>query len=142
MEKFNLKIRSKKYKMVYDRKAHFKNVKNYLKIPYKNHLIIEMWGVNRKVCRMTDEIKDRVLKMIEELNLSRMSDFTYQFVPHGVTAFVILKESHIAIHTWPELEYINMEMLTCSKTVDYSKMDKILKELFSPDYLEITEMIY
>ncbi len=142
LEKLNLKTRSKRYKMIYDRKAHLKNAKNYLQIPYKNHLIIEMWGVNKDACENNDSIKDKTLKIIEELKFNRMSDFEYRFVPHGVTAFVILKESHIAIHTWPEFEYINIDMLTCSKSIDYSKADKILEELFSPSYLEITEMIY
>lgn len=56
MQKIDLRINSKKYKIVYDRKKHFKDVPNYLIIPYKNHFIIEMWGVtsdliSKKGCR-------------------------------------------------------------------------------------------
>ena len=37
----------------------------------------------------------------------------HQFSPHGVTATATLAESHIAIHTWPELGYFAADLFFC-----------------------------
>ncbi len=36
-----------------------------------------------------------------------------RFEPQGVTAFALLAESHISIHTWPELGYAAVDIFTC-----------------------------
>ena len=142
MQKIDLKINSKKYKIVYDRKKHYKKVANYLKIPYKDHFIIEMWGVKPDLIGKVDEIKMRVDKFVSKLKLHPLTKFTHQFTPHGVTGFVIVQESHLSIHTWPELLYVHMEVLTCSKNVNFSGLDGLIESLFSPEYYEIAELIY
>ncbi|MEK7595893.1 MAG: adenosylmethionine decarboxylase [Patescibacteria group bacterium] len=37
------------------------------------------------------------------------------FLPHGVTTYALLSESHIAIHTWPEKNFMIIDILTCKK---------------------------
>jgi S-adenosylmethionine decarboxylase len=38
---------------------------------------------------------------------------SHAFDPYGATAFVLLAESHIALHSWPELEYVSFDVLLC-----------------------------
>jgi len=38
----------------------------------------------------------------------------FQFKPHGVTGIVLLEESHIAFHSWPEYNYIAIDIFSCS----------------------------
>jgi len=142
MDKVDLEIQSKKYKIVYDREKHFKNVANYLTIPFKNHFIVETWGVNPQIISQAPQIGDMMNRLVEQLGLHKISEFTHQFVPHGVTGFTILEESHLAIHTWPELKYAHLNIVTCSKCTDFSKLDKIVEDLFRPEYYEICELIY
>lgn len=40
---------------------------------------------------------------------------SYDFTPHGVSVVVILSESHIAIHTWPEYKYQSVDIYTCGE---------------------------
>jgi S-adenosylmethionine decarboxylase len=37
----------------------------------------------------------------------------HQFAPHGVTGFVLLEESHLSIHTWPERAYAAVDLFSC-----------------------------
>jgi S-adenosylmethionine decarboxylase proenzyme len=39
----------------------------------------------------------------------------HRFVPHGVTGFLLLEESHISIHTWPERAYAAVDVYTCGE---------------------------
>lgn len=142
MNKVDLKIRAKRYKVVYDRQAHFKPVPNYLTVPYKDHFIVETWGVDPATICKAEPLKERMDGLVEKLGLHPVLNFTHQFVPHGVTGFTIVEESHLAIHTWPELAYAHLDILTCSKTTDFSKLDKIVEDLFNPQYYEIAELVY
>lgn len=142
MEKINLDIHSKKYKIVYDRKKHKKKATNYLKIPYKDHIIIEMWGVRPQFIRNKEQVKNRINTIIRRLRLHAISKYSHQFVPHGVTGFVILEESHLSIHTWPELKYAHLELLTCSKNKDYTKIADTVDQEFKPEYFELAELVY
>lgn len=40
---------------------------------------------------------------------------SHQFSPQGVTALALLAESHISIHTWPELGYAAVDIFTCGR---------------------------
>lgn len=45
----------------------------------------------------------------------------HQFSPHGVTGVVVVAESHLAIHTWPEHGYAAVDFFTCNTSMDYMK---------------------
>lgn len=42
----------------------------------------------------------------------------HKFSPQGVSGVVVISESHLAIHTWPELGYAAIDVFTCGDTVD------------------------
>ncbi len=42
----------------------------------------------------------------------------HHFNPHGVSGVVVIAESHLAIHTWPEYGYAAVDLFTCGDTVN------------------------
>lgn len=52
----------------------------------------------------------------------------HQFSPHGVTGVVVVAESHLAIHTWPEHGYAAVDFFTCNMSMDYLKTYHYLVE--------------
>jgi len=48
-----------------------------------------------------------------QLNYTVINTLYHEFKPHGLTGVLLLSESHISIHTWPEDEYAILEMVTC-----------------------------
>ena len=53
------------------------------------------------------------------------------FSPHGVSGVVIISESHLAIHTWPELGYAAVDLFTCGENCDPKIAYDFLKAAFS-----------
>lgn len=47
-----------------------------------------------------------------------ISHQSHQFTPYGVTVLIMIAESHLAIHTWPEYGYAAVDIFTCGTTVD------------------------
>jgi S-adenosylmethionine decarboxylase len=42
----------------------------------------------------------------------------HNFSPQGVSGVVVISESHLAVHTWPELGYAAVDVFTCGDRVD------------------------
>ena len=48
-------------------------------------------------------------------NATALADETFDFQEGGVSGFVLLAESHISIHTWPEHRYAAVDIYTCGE---------------------------
>ena len=59
---------------------------------------------------------------------------------HGVTGVAVLAESHISIHTWPEISYAALDVFMCG-TCDPSNAIEPLKQAFKPEKVKVTEIM-
>ena len=57
------------------------------------------------------------------------------FSPYGVSGVVIIAESHLAIHTWPELGYAAVDLFTCGPKCDPKIAYEFLKKKFTAGVL-------
>ncbi|MFB0924356.1 MAG: adenosylmethionine decarboxylase [Vicingaceae bacterium] len=75
----------------------------------------------------SDVLNDLELLEVELNQAARASNATiiksifHQFSPQGVTGVVVVAESHLAIHTWPEHGYAAVDFFTCNLSMDYHK---------------------
>jgi len=53
----------------------------------------------------------------------------HQFFPRGVTGFVLLAESHLSIHTWPEQRYAAVDLFSCGNTEPGRAVDLLVRAL-------------
>lgn len=56
------------------------------------------------------------------------SSFRY-FEPHGISGVVVIAESHLTIHTWPEYRYAAIDIFTCGQQVQPWKAFEFLKDV-------------
>ncbi len=56
----------------------------------------------------------------------------HQFNPYGVSGMVIISESHLSIHTWPEYGYAAVDVFTCGDVINPAVAHQILREAFRP----------
>ena len=54
----------------------------------------------------------------------------------GVSGFVMIAESHISIHTFPERSYVNIDVFSCKDFDDEKALEKI-KKVFSLDQVKV-----
>lgn len=62
------------------------------------------------------------------------------FNPHGVSGAVIIAESHLTIHTWPEHGYAAVDVFTCGDTVDPADAVASLEKALKASFTSATEM--
>ncbi|MDP3982385.1 MAG: adenosylmethionine decarboxylase [bacterium] len=93
------------------------------------HIIADFWGAS--VPENTKELKAILWEAAEQAGGTPLKFSAHRFRPFGITAVLILSESHIAIHTWPELSYAAVDAFTCGKAKP-RKAISYLKKQFHP----------
>lgn len=108
------------------------------------HLIADFWFV-QKAKEKKSEDKKALRKILEKAAAASGSAplgfVAHKFSPHGITGVVLLKESHISVHTWPEWNYVAVDVFTCGEKTMPQKAIDVLKEYFQPRKIEIKEII-
>ena len=86
------------------------------------HLLGEWYGCPADLPEMNraDALRRRCIEAVERSGLTIVGERFHQFEPQGVTGAVILAESHLAIHTWPETGDATLDVYVCNFSRDNS----------------------
>jgi S-adenosylmethionine decarboxylase proenzyme len=76
------------------------------------------------------------LEVARRDGLTVVQEVTHQFSPHGVSCVLVLAESHLSIHTWPEHGYVAVDLFTCEERVDGDQILKHFQEVFRAGRME------
>ena len=82
------------------------------------HLLVELQDCNREALDDTDMIRDVMLKAAIDCGAVVLGSQFHHFNPQGVSGVVVIAESHISIHTWPEYGYAAVDVFTCGTAVN------------------------
>ena len=84
-----------------------------LKSGMGTHLILELYDCDPEVLDDLSRIEEILLKAAKFANLKIINQRTHRFKPCGITSMVLISESHISIHTWPEHGFIAADIFVC-----------------------------
>lgn len=96
------------------------------------HIILEFFGCDPNTLTRRDYVERVMLEAAQKANTHSIGTFFHQFKPHGVSGVIIIEESHISIHTWPEHGFAAIDFFYCSDEVDPEKAIEVLIEGFKP----------
>ena len=82
------------------------------------HIVCELSGCNPQTLADVDGIHRMMVAAARAANATIMESAFHRFEPQGVSGTVILAESHLSIHTWPEKGYAAMDFYTCGDHTD------------------------
>jgi S-adenosylmethionine decarboxylase proenzyme len=89
------------------------------------HYLINFFGCDNKQLNSVEFWKEVLPESLQGTTMTVLNSHFYKFNPHGITGFLLLSASHIAVHTWPEYNYVACDIFSCSceqetqKAVDY-----------------------
>jgi len=96
------------------------------------HIIAELYGVNPELIAREEKVREILEEVVDKASLNKVGSIYKQFNPHGVTGVVLISESHVSIHTWPEYELVNLDIFTCGDEFKAEKAFKLFLEKFKP----------
>jgi len=103
------------------------------------HLIVEMYNCPWKYLDSLNYIREKMIEAAEASNSIILNYNFHKFSPQGVTGVVIVSESHLSIHTWPEYGYAAIDIFTCGKHTDPWKALEVLKNALKPKNMNVIE---
>ncbi|MFH1646421.1 MAG: adenosylmethionine decarboxylase [Chloroflexota bacterium] len=92
------------------------------------HLLIELLDCNEEALNDLGYLRDAMLTAARECGAVVLGDSFHRFSPQGVSGVVVIAESHLSIHTWPEFGYAAVDVFTCGTTVVPEKAAEVLIE--------------
>ncbi len=100
---------------------HFIPRKGEPKVEYSTfgrHVAVDTWGVQFEKLNDSDWLQAHMVEAAEASGATVLSVQAKQFEPQGATVLVMLSESHLSIHTYPERGFAAIDCYTCGETVD------------------------
>ncbi|MFQ5705240.1 MAG: adenosylmethionine decarboxylase [Gemmatimonadales bacterium] len=77
--------------------------------------LLELYDCPSEILNDETYINAMIGEAVAHANATLLHQVSHQFSPQGATALALLAESHISIHTWPELGYAAVDIFTCGR---------------------------
>ncbi len=104
------------------------------------HVLAEFYGCPEDILCNLEQIKHHMVEAALEAGAEVRETVFHEFSPQGVSGVVVISESHLAIHTWPEYGYAAVDVFTCGQTVNPWASCEYLKEAFSAQNMSAREI--
>lgn len=96
------------------------------------HIVADFWGCPKKLLTDNNKILNILKKTAEAAGATIIAEKNFKFKPFGLTAVVLLQESHISCHTYPEYDFMALDIYTCGKHTNPQKGLAYLKKQLKP----------
>ncbi|MDW7673219.1 MAG: adenosylmethionine decarboxylase [Bacillota bacterium] len=103
------------------------------------HVLAEMEGCSFEVLNDLKKVEEIMVNAALEAGAEVREVVFHKFSPQGVSGVVVISESHLAIHTWPELGYAAVDVFTCGETVDPWDACNYMSECFKATNVKAKE---
>lgn len=104
------------------------------------HLLVECYDCDADSLCGLEFIEDAMLEAARRIGCTIISHKFHQFNPYGVSGAVVIAESHLTIHTWPEYGYAAVDFYTCGDHVDPHAGVKYLTQALRSATVNVTEI--
>lgn len=109
------------------------------------HLMIDLYWVRDEKTEPKDNFVSLFDKLVEKCEMNKLGESVSYVVDElenserdfwGITAFQVVKESHISIHTFKWIWFVSMDIYTCKSLPEFDIID-IVKSYFETDDVEV-----
>ncbi|MDQ7792843.1 MAG: adenosylmethionine decarboxylase [bacterium] len=104
------------------------------------HVLAEIYGCDPRILDDVEGVEKILVQAAVEAGAEVRQVAFHKFSPQGISGVVVISESHLAIHTWPEYGYAAVDVFTCGDRVNpWDACNRIVKK-FDAKQVQATEM--
>lgn len=103
-------------------------------------ILVELYNCNADKINDVEFIESAMLSATQNSGATIISHNFHKFNPHGVSGVVVIAESHVSIHSWPEYDYAAVDIFICGESIDPRSIQADLKEAFESKNISSKEM--
>lgn len=105
-----------------------------------HHYIAEFTGCPAHLLRHKDSVRQSIIEAAQVAKVTIVGEHFHQFSPEGVTGVLLLAESHLSIHTWPEYGYCAIDLFTCGDAQAARKAIQYLEKTFEAEKVSLSTL--
>ncbi|MDC0231078.1 polyamine aminopropyltransferase [Aureispira] len=98
------------------------------------HILVEFFGCSASILNDVICIEEAMVSAAKTANATVINSTFHHFSPYGVSGVVVIQESHLAIHAWPEYQYAAVDIFTCGNEVQPWVAYDFLKQAFEASH--------
>ncbi len=81
------------------------------------HLLVELRECNTEILKNLEKVRNALVSAAKEAKATIVDVSFHEFNPFGISGVVVIAESHLTIHTWPEYDYAAIDIFTCGDII-------------------------
>ena len=94
------------------------------------HLLLDLFGCPAELLNDAELLRELLTRAAEEARAHVVAQVFHPFSPHGVTGVLVIQESHLSVHTWPEEGFVTVDVYVCNYTTDNTaKAERVFRAL-------------
>lgn len=105
------------------------------------HVILELWGCNVEKLNDFKFVEKMMVDAALESGAEIREVAFHKFAPMGVSGVVIISESHLTIHSFPEHGYASIDIYTCGERIDPKVAVKYITKQLEASENEAVEVL-
>lgn len=105
-----------------------------------HHYIVEASGCDPEVISRVERVEQILSRAAEVARVQIWAISFHRFTPQGVSGVVVISESHLSVHTWPEVGYVALDIFTCGERARPEEAVKYALREFGAKNVHITEV--
>ncbi|MEM0157542.1 MAG: adenosylmethionine decarboxylase [Thermoplasmataceae archaeon] len=99
-------------------------------------ILADLYGVDSDIISKVDSLYPVIEDAVRAGNLTKISSDYYQFQPQGASGVVLLAESHLSFHTWPEHGLVTLDIYTCGDPKGAETAFDYIVDQLKPDTMD------
>lgn len=104
------------------------------------HILAEFFECNSNILNNIKLIEEMMEEAAIRCGATVVTKTFHKFSPFGISGVIVISESHLTIHTWPENGYAAVDLFTCGESCDPEIAYEYLKEGLMSTSASYTEL--
>ncbi|HSR66560.1 MAG TPA: adenosylmethionine decarboxylase [Acidobacteriota bacterium] len=94
-------------------------------------VLIDLYGCPADLLDDVKRVENALVQAARSCGARVVETVLHRFSPQGVSGVVVIAESHLAVHTWPEQGYAALDVFTCGDVLSPQELTEALGTLFA-----------
>ncbi len=104
------------------------------------HLLLELFDCDFDAINNLEAVKSTLVEAAKRAQATIVDVVFHEFNPFGVSGVVVIAESHLSIHTWPEYRYAAVDIFSCGEILKPDVAASYLVEQFAAERTSVVEL--
>jgi S-adenosylmethionine decarboxylase len=104
------------------------------------HLLLELFDCDSDAINNLETVKGTLVEAAKRAQATIVDVVFHEFNPFGISGVVVIAESHLSIHTWPEYRYAAVDIFSCGDTLQPEIAARYLVKEFGAEKTSVVDV--